>query len=369
MDQRCLVHTLDPVLHPGARHDFQSHVESLARSGRGEEAAELWASVVEVQHLPVPEVPVLEGSLGPMATIVGGVGDTASLGWVAKPVKQPFLEQGPLLLKLGSNGQPVNPSLIGCNWQCTAVGSGGRIFSHRSGQKCSRVLPDFQAVHRWARCTKLGVPGSWVLPCGLTLSQCQLLLGQRHWLGIGAEHTGPCFHGWMLTRTCCCRGHAFNVAKHPATCVGTVWKQSVTHAWMRPGQLVALSLGRFLAAWRWLQGKESGAQLHLGRPVEKLPKLSCNSSLPDEFWLVTTLAAWVLWMAGRQPILCAGDDVPMSSTSSSSVGRRDRPAGAVAEEGWPPVTAMDLLNANRVAAWRDDAGMQEDSDFGYRWSS
>ena len=88
-----------------------------------------------------------------------------------------------------------------------------------------------------------------------------------------------------------------------------------------------------------------------------------------KFWLVATLAAWVLWMAGRQPILCAGDDVPMSSTSSSSVGRRDRPAGAAAEEGWSPVTAMDLLNANRVAAWRDDAGMQENSDFGYRWSS
>ena len=74
-------------------------------------------------------------------------------------------------------------------------------------------------------------------------------------------------------------------------------------------------------------------------------------------------------MTGRQPIRCAEDDVPMSSASSSSVGRRDRPTVAIDEEGWSPVTAMDLLNANRVATWRDNAGMQEDSDFGYRWSS
>ena len=303
---------------------------------------------------------------------VSGVEDTAFLGWVPGHVRQPYLEKEPPLLKLGPNGQPVNPSLIGCNWQCMTADSGGRISSHRSGQKCFHVLPGILAVHRWARCTRHGVPGSWVLPCGLTLSQCQLLLGQRHWLGTGAEHTGPCCFGWMLTRTCCCQEPASNVVKLPAMCVGTAWRQSVTHALMRPEQPVVLSWGRSHAAWKWLQGKESGAQPHLfdqDSPGEKLPKPSCNSSPLAEFWLVVSMAAWGLWMVSRQPILCAGDEVARSSTSASSAGRCDRPAGAVGEEGWSPVTAMDLLNANRVAAWRDEAGMQEDSDFGYRWSS
>ena len=70
MSQPLVVHTLDQVLHPGARHDFQSHVEALAKSGRRDDAAALWSAVVEVQHLPAPEVPVLGGTLGPMATIV-----------------------------------------------------------------------------------------------------------------------------------------------------------------------------------------------------------------------------------------------------------------------------------------------------------
>ena len=78
---------------------------------------------------------------------------------------------------------------------------------------------------------------------------------------------------------------------------------------------------------------------------------------------------WLLGAANIQPVHCAGDDVVTSAASSSSTGRRGRPADALVGVGWSPVTAMDLLNANRVAAWRDNAGMQEDSDFGFRWSS
>lgn len=71
MSQRDVVFTLDPVLHPGARHDFQSHVDALLAQGRHDAAASLWSAVVEIQHLPVPEVPVLGGyRLGSMATVV-----------------------------------------------------------------------------------------------------------------------------------------------------------------------------------------------------------------------------------------------------------------------------------------------------------
>lgn len=66
-----VVHTLDDVLHPGARHDFQRHIDGLVSSGRRDEAASLWAAVVEVQHIPVPDIPVLDGGqLGSMATVV-----------------------------------------------------------------------------------------------------------------------------------------------------------------------------------------------------------------------------------------------------------------------------------------------------------
>ena len=71
MSQSLVVHTVDKVLHPGARHDFQQYVESLVKDGQREEAAELWSAVAEVQHLPVPGVPVLDcRELGSMAAIV-----------------------------------------------------------------------------------------------------------------------------------------------------------------------------------------------------------------------------------------------------------------------------------------------------------
>ena len=71
MSHLSVVHTCDNVLHPGARHDFQMHVDDLVRNGKQDEAASLWAAVVEIQHLPVPEVPVLGGEqLGSMGSVV-----------------------------------------------------------------------------------------------------------------------------------------------------------------------------------------------------------------------------------------------------------------------------------------------------------
>ena len=303
---------------------------------------------------------------------VSGVVDTGFRGWADGPVKPSCLERGLTLKRLGWNGQPVTPSSTSCSWLCTTVASGGKISFPQNGKKCCQGPPDTQAVLLWAKCMKHGVPGSWGRVCGSIRSRCHLLLGQRPWPGIGAGHIELCCRGWTQTHTFCCRGHAFNVERLPATYVVTAWKRYVAHAWMKLGWLVVRFLDRSLAAWRWLQEKELGAPLHRfgrARPVSKLPEPFCSSSLPGEPWWIVSGAAWVLWMTGRQPIRCAEDDVPMSFASSSSVGRRDRPTVAIDEEGWSPVTAMDLLNANRVATWRDNAGMQEDSDFGYRWSS
>ncbi len=54
------VHTTAELLHTAAWLDFQAYVRSLQDAGRTELASEVWASVVEVVHLPAPDDPVLD---------------------------------------------------------------------------------------------------------------------------------------------------------------------------------------------------------------------------------------------------------------------------------------------------------------------
>ena len=218
MSHKVLVHTSDKVLHPGARHDFQRHVESLVKHGQRETAAELWSAVAEVQHLPVPEVPVLDitKSWVPWQPLFARSRSASGAGSIEEAIASrgladgqgvlPCRRRGLTLLEHGMSGPVVRPDWTCCNLPCTIAAGGYKTFCHLNGPRCCRELRGSQGVLPWAGSLKCGEHGSWARQFGLTRSQCQLLLGQRHWLGIGAGHIGPCFHGWMLTRPCCCRG-------------------------------------------------------------------------------------------------------------------------------------------------------------------
>lgn len=64
------VHTDTQILHSAAVVDFIGWVRTLVENGHMEDAAELWDSVAEVVHMPVPESPLREfASLPPMRRI------------------------------------------------------------------------------------------------------------------------------------------------------------------------------------------------------------------------------------------------------------------------------------------------------------
>ena len=71
MSTPAALHTVDQVLHPAARSDFDRHVGQLLAEGREREAHALWASVVEVRHLAPPEEePLQQPGMPPITTSV-----------------------------------------------------------------------------------------------------------------------------------------------------------------------------------------------------------------------------------------------------------------------------------------------------------
>ena len=65
------VHTVNQVLHPAARSDFDKYVGELLAAGDEAAAQRLWRSVVEVRHLPPPEEePLQTPGMEPMAVTV-----------------------------------------------------------------------------------------------------------------------------------------------------------------------------------------------------------------------------------------------------------------------------------------------------------
>ena len=62
---------------------------------------------------------------------------------------------------------------------------------------------------------------------------------------------------------------------------------------------------------------------------------------------------------------CMEDDIRPNKTASGSTGDRATPE----DRGWSPLTALEILTANKVADWRTRNQMNDDSDFAFRWSS
>lgn len=188
----------------------------------------------------------------------------------------------------------------------------------------------------------------------------------------GVEHTGLCCHGWMQTQSSCCLGPASDVAKHPGTFVVIAWKQCAGNALLKPLPKEDPSSAKCFAVPKWHKVMEFAVRRHhcgQVKPGVKLLRPSCSSSHLCELgkWCAALVALW--WWGDTAPVQCAGDDFAASASSASSTGRRARPGGEGDDMGWSPVTALDLLTANKVAAWRDQAGMQDDGDFAFRWSS
>ena len=53
------VHCKEPLLHAAAFSSFEVYIHGLLEQGRMSDAITLWDSVVEIQHLPIPDEPLL----------------------------------------------------------------------------------------------------------------------------------------------------------------------------------------------------------------------------------------------------------------------------------------------------------------------
>ena len=373
MSHLSVVHTCDNVLHPGARHDFQMHVDDLVRNGKQDEAASLWAAVVEIQHLPVPEVPVLGGEqLGSMGSVVCTEEDCSRckerrggyrFPWLGRWCKQAVLRR-----------EAADPPTAWQEWSnCSTKLDLLQLAMHNSGLQKQDLLPPEWAAPLLARSMRHGGPGSWVLSPGWTLFQCQLLRGQRHWPAVGAGHTDLCWRGWMPTRSSCCHGLASCVVMPPGMSVAIAWKLFALTALRTHWHKVAQCLDKSFAARKWQQGKEFAAQPHLcGHPrVDvKLPKPSCNSSrLGEKVGALLMVGALVLQQ--QQVVSCGNDDrkPPLPVASGPSSSSQSPPPSQVGPARWAAVTALETAARERVLAWRLEKGLEDDADFAYRWAS
>ncbi len=141
-----LVHTLDPILHPGAREDFEIYLRALVEDGKTAAALELWQAVAEVQHMPVPEAPMLQGfRFPPLATVpctatgcqrCEGLRSGFQFPWLG-----PWTRQGVLL-------QPgCTPQSAWERWSSsTAHLDALQLQIHGSGHDLAKLIPPY-----WAR--------------------------------------------------------------------------------------------------------------------------------------------------------------------------------------------------------------------------
>ena len=88
-----MIYCQEPLLHAVAQTSFEGHVRQLVNAGRMAEALRLWDSVVEIQHLPLPDPQPIRPIPGlPPHKIVQGAKTTVEAfsfhGWGGGPSEE-----------------------------------------------------------------------------------------------------------------------------------------------------------------------------------------------------------------------------------------------------------------------------------------
>ncbi len=317
-------------------------------------------------------------------------------GWAIGQDNPPWYESEPPRSKPGSTTMRARLRLISWRWSDWRQDIASRTLSRGNGTSWWIGVLTPQVVPRWPTYIGPSVDGNVDMSFGVTPEFiCHPEMMPK---GVqGADHRGPWQHGWnswwwMASTTC--QRHARRVEDPPGESVAAATWDFVSLAMRLEMKRSAVkkdvhwgpkedSSYQQSAVVRPLEDSFDGSSTCMHQPeLNHLPRTREDGGDPVAVTLgrqggqqplgSMMIAAVVMGLATmsmqqRPPVRCAGQDgyedelvnPGGSSSGSSSVG----PAR------WAAVTALEIAARERVATWRAERGLEDDSDFAFRWSS
>ena len=230
------IYCQEPLLHAVAQTSFEGHVRQLVNAGRMAEALRLWDSVVEIQHLPLPDPQPIRPipGLPPMRRAVCTAQDCArcenhrggfQFPWVGR-----WTQRGTLVWP---GTHPARGPWTFCSSICWRRTSQPRIFARVSGTQHCSLHPLPLGVPHWQRWLCNGGSGSWVRGFGLTPLQMCCHSPWARCQELGNSPGVLSMVGWLCQGLA--RGSAYRL---PADGVGRHRVGFVRHATSRFARLV-----------------------------------------------------------------------------------------------------------------------------------
>ena len=360
------VHTDTQILHSAAVVDFIGWVRTLVENGHMEDAAELWDSVAEVVHMPVPESPLREfASLPPMRRIPCCVEDCTRcreqrggfrfpwLGvWSRRSlVVQPGMSPSDAWMALGERQELMDIMLVEVYASgfylrdLMPVAWDGMVSRAVEAPGCARVSTVFRMFRHWQLGHELWRDSAVSMATRAEARRSDRGRAQRamaEWLEFVVDY--PDLH---IPATCALCG---SLTRH--LCVGCLVSFCPTCTSDRVDPLCcaeALASGDMRLEMPALPFGENTGRIIQHSVRQNLPLVQRGG--PEGRGLWGLLAAGVVMQSWQHsPPQCMDD--------------QEGPGGH-----WPACEAVALVEAGRVAAWRDENGLQDDGDFAFRFSS
>ena len=356
------VHTDAVILHSAAVVDFIGWVRTLVENGHMEDAAELWDSVAEVVHAPVPESPLREfASLPPMRRIPCCVEDCARcrehrggfrfpwLGvWSRRSlVVQPGMSPADAWMALRERQELMDIMLVEVYASgfylrdLMPVAWDGLVSRAVEAPGCARVSTVFRMFRQWQLGHEL-----WRDPATSMATRAEARRSDRgraqramaEWLEFVVDY--PDLH---IPATCALCGSL------PPSMRG-VPGLFLPYVHIGPCRPPLRPWHRVICGWKC---QRFGLEKTRAASSSTWSARTCRWSKggPEGRGLWGLLAAGVVMQSWQHsPPQCMDD--------------QEGPGGH-----WPACEAVALVEAGRVAAWRDENGLQDDGDFAFRFSS
>ena len=324
------VHTRYRVVSPATHVAFVQHVRELKAVGRHRDAG-LWTSVVEFQHIPVPdENPRDIEGLPPLpkavCSLAGCMRCESRRGgfhfpWLGVWCKRTVVPRDDATVAEAFQDLDSDPNYMDA-LQLQMYGSGCTV-EHFLPPAWHNVF--VRAAPRGPRCLPVGGIGRWAMQYGVSQSKPLPQVGSKHGKIFGSEDNVPWWGGGMRMRMTTCLAVALPVECHHGMFAQLAFKLSasiVSQCWGPWARCVVSTPGMMIRC--------DGPCQHCtwGRtPQPFFGPCSSRRSGGVDRWnpalILCGVTAWVF--GGISPVECMEDDIRPSRTSSGSTGGRTTP--------------------------------------------